>query len=40
MDNERKQEYFANALQEIGKNNIKIDGKIVKAICNCVYIKR
>jgi len=40
MNDEYKQDYFAKALQEIGKNNIKIDGKIVKAICNCVYIKR
>ena len=40
MDDERKQEYFAKALQAIGKSNIKIDDKIVKAICNHTYLKK
>jgi hypothetical protein len=40
MDDERKQDYFAKALQAIGKSNIKVDDKIVKAICNHTYLKR
>ena len=40
MDDERKQEYFAKALQEIGKHNVKIDDKIIKTICNYVHIKK
>jgi hypothetical protein len=39
MDDEHKQDYFAKALQEIGKSNIKVDDKIVKAICNHTYLK-
>ncbi len=39
MDDEYKQEYFAKALQEIGKSNIKVDDKIVKTICNHTYLK-
>jgi hypothetical protein len=39
MDDERKQEYFAKVLQAIGKSNIKVDDKIVKAICNHTYLK-
>tara|TARA_Y100000389_G_C17434332_1_gene504567 strand:+ start:295 stop:1302 length:1008 start_codon:yes stop_codon:yes gene_type:complete len=40
MDDDYKQEYFAKALQEIGKSNIKIDDKIVKTICNHTYLKK
>jgi hypothetical protein len=40
MDDELKQEYFAKALQAIGKSNIKVDDKIVKAICNHTYLKK
>lgn len=40
MDDERKQEYFAKALKEIGKHNVKIDDKIIKTICNYVHIKK
>jgi len=40
MDDEHKQEYFAKALQEIGKSNIKVDDKIVKAICNHTYLNK
>jgi len=40
MDDEYKQEYFAKALQAIGKSNIKVDDKIVKTICNHTYLKK
>ena len=40
MNSEQQQEYFARALQVLGENNVKLDEKVIKSICNYTYLNK
>ena len=38
--NSEQQEYFARALYVLGENNVKLDEKVIKSICNYTYLNK